>query len=273
MRTAVKILILTIGMLFTGCEDVITVDLDTAAPRLVIDASIDWERNTIGSEQKIKLSTTTGYYSDEFPTVSGAVIAVSNSTGDIFDFVEASIPGEYICTDFIPEIGEIYTLTINLNGATYTAVETLIGTTNIEDNIVQSNAGGMTGDDIEITYYYQDNGNEENYYLHRTITPHVAFPEFRTESDEFSQGNLISESYSNEDFNIGDTVNLKLYGISKRYFDYFNKLMLASGSDSSPFPATPTAVRGNIINQTNTKNFAFGYFRLSEVANSDYIIQ
>ncbi|MES2419559.1 MAG: DUF4249 domain-containing protein [Bacteroidota bacterium] len=273
MRIAIKILILTIGLFLTSCEDVIDVDLDTAAPRLVIDASIDWERNTIGNEQKIKLSTTTGYYSNEFPTVSGATITVSNSTGNIFNFIEMSIAGEYICTDFIPAIGETYTLTINLNGEIYTAVETLIETANIEDNIVQSNSGGMTGDEIEITYYYQDNANEENYYLHRIITPHVAFPEFRTGNDEFSQGNLISESYSNEDLNIGDNVNLRLYGISKRYFDYFNKLMMASGNDSSPFPTTPTAVRGNIINQTNSKNFAFGYFRLSEVTTKDYTIQ
>lgn len=273
MRIAIKILILTIGLFLTSCEDVIDVDLDTAAPRLVIDASIDWERNTIGNEQKIKLSTTTGYYSNEFPIVSGATITVSNSTGNIFNFIETSIAGEYICTDFIPEIGETYTLTINLNGEIYTAMETLIETANIEDNIVQSNSGGITGDEIEITYYYQDNVNEENYYLHRTITPHVAFPEFRAGNDEFSQGNLISESYSNEDLNIGDNVNIKLYGISRRYYEYFNKLILASGGDTGPFPSTPVAVRGNIINQTNFNNFAFGYFRLCEVDVKDYTLQ
>lgn len=273
MKLAIKILIVTVGLFLTSCEDVISVDLDTAAPRLVIDASIDWERNTTGNEQKIILSTTTGYYSNEFPTVSGAIITVSNSSSSIFNFNETSTPGEYICTNFIPVIGETYTMTINLNGETYTAVEKLITTTSIEDNIVQSNSGGMAGDEIEITYYYQDNGSEENYYLHRISTANVAFPEFKTENDEFSQGNLISESYSNEDLNSGDNVEIKLYGISKRYFDYFNKLKLASGNDGSPFQTTPTAVRGNIINQTNSKNFAFGYFRLSEVTNKDYTIQ
>lgn len=40
---------------------------------------------------------------------------------------------------------------------------------------------------------------------------------------------------------------------------------MASGNGGSPFQTTPSGVRGNIVNQTNSKNFAYGYFRLSEV--------
>lgn len=273
MKITRKLLVLTIGLFLASCEDVIDVDLDTAAPRLVIDASIDWERNTSGNEQKIKLSTTTGYYSNEFPTVSGATISVANSAGDTFDFIETSDTGVYICTNFIPVIGETYTLAVHLNGETYAAVETLHATANIEDSIVQNNSGGMGGDEIEITYYYQDNADEENYYLNRIITPEVAFPEFMTGNDEFSQGNLISESYSHEDLKIGDNATITLYGISKRYFEYFNKIMIASGGGGGPFPTIPTAVRGNIVNQTNSGNFAFGYFRLCELTTKSYTVQ
>ena len=126
MKRFNKILMLTIGLLLVACEDVIEVDLDTATPRLVIDASIDWVKNTLGNEQKIILSNTTGYYSNDFPTVSGANITVTNTTGTVFDFIEASVTGEYICTNFEPIIGETYTLSIQLNGETYTATETLI---------------------------------------------------------------------------------------------------------------------------------------------------
>ena len=47
-----------------SCEEVVNVDLDTAAPKLVIDASIKWEKGTTGNVQKIKLTTTTDYYSN-----------------------------------------------------------------------------------------------------------------------------------------------------------------------------------------------------------------
>lgn len=274
MKILNKILIAATVLFLTGChEDVIDVDLNTALPRLVIDASIDWVKNTVGNNQKITLSTTTGYYSDEFPAVSGASIIVTNTANTVFNFIETPGTGEYICTNFEPVIGETYTLTIILNGETYTATETLIDTPKIEDTIDQNNKGGMAGDEIEITYYYQDNGAEYNYYLYSVIMSHVVFPQYSVENNEKNQGSLTPVFYSHEDLNSGDIVNIKLYGISKRYYNYFNKILLASGNDDRPFPTTPAAVRGNIVNQTNSENFAYGYFRLSEVDTKSYTIQ
>lgn len=273
MKTFKIILFAAITLFLTGCEDTIHVDLDTAAPKLVIDASIDWTKNTPGNEQKIKLSTTTDYYNSEFPTVSGATITVTNSANIVFPFIEKLGTGEYICSNFIPEIGETYTLKIIVNGETYTASETLVNVPKIEDQIDQNNKGGMAGDEVEITYYYQDNGAQNNYYLSSIITQHVAFPIYEAEDDENKQGNLIPAYYSNKDFKPGDLVNIKLYGMSKRYYEYYNKLITASGNDGNPFQTTPTAVRGNIVNQTNSKNFAYGYFKLSEVDSKDYTVQ
>jgi len=273
MKTFIKILIVTIGLFLTGCEDVIQVDLDTAAPQLVIDASIDWVKNTAGNEQKIKLSTTTGYYSTEFPTVSGAAVIVTNTADTVFNFTENPGTGEYNCTNFEPVIGETYTLKITLNGQTYTAVETLLSVPNMEDTIGQNDKGGFGGDEVEITYYFQDNGTQDNYYLHSFQNPRIAFPEFQAENDENNQGSRTPVFYANKDLKPGDIVNIKFYGISKRYFDYFKKLSLASGNGGSPFQTTPAAVRGNIVNQTNSKKFAYGYFKLSEVDTRNYTIE
>lgn len=267
-------MIIAMGLFLIACEDVVEVDLDKAEPELVVDASIDWEKGTIGKDQKIRLSTTTGYYSSEFPTVSGANIVVTNSANAVFSFIEnPDKKGEYICSNFEPVIGETYTLTILLNGETYKAEEKLMSVPDIEDTIEQNNSGGMAGDEVEITYYYQDNGAQENYYLNRITTHLVAFPQYQAEDDENNQGNLTPMFYSHKDLKAGDVIHIKLYGISKRYFDYFRKLLSASGNDDSPFPTTPTAVRGNILNQTNSKNSVYGYFRLSEVAVKSYTIQ
>ncbi|WP_317166806.1 DUF4249 family protein [Chitinophaga eiseniae] len=249
------------------------VDLETAAPKLVIDASIDWIKGTTGNEQKIKLSTTTGYYSPAFPTVSGADIVITNSTNTAFSFIEKPGTGEYICSNFHPAIGETYTLKVILNEEIYTASETCIGVPNIENNIEQNNKGGFGGDEVEIKYKYQDNGNEENYYLHRILSPVSVFPEYKAQDDQNSQGNLMQEYFSDKDLKAGDAINIRLYGISRRYYDYFRKLLAASGAENGPFQTTPGSVRGNIINQTHFANYAYGYFRLSEVAVKDYTIQ
>lgn len=263
-----------IALLFTGCyEDVIRVDLGTAEPRLVIGASINWVKGTTGNEQKIKLTTTTAYYDDKFPTVSGATITVTNTQNTVFNFIEATDKGEYICTDFEPVIGETYTLTVNLNEDTYTATETLIGVPKIENTIEQNNKGGMTGDEIELTYYYQDNGHEYNYYLYSLTMRHIIFPQYSVENNEKNKGALTAVYYSHEDLEVGDIVSFQLYGVSKRYYNYMNKILLASGNDDRPFPTTPAAIRGNIVNQTDSENFAYGYFSLSEVDVKDYTVK
>lgn len=268
-----NVLSVLMGMGFMSCEKVIEVDLDTAPPRLVIDATINWVRNTAGNDQTIKLSTTTGYYEEEFPAVSGATVFITNSTNTVFDFAETATAGEYRCADFDPVVGETYNLTVTVNGETYTAVETLTATPEIEEEIRQTNAGGFTGSEIEIQFMYQDDGSRNNYYMTRIQSSRVAFPEFSVESDEQFQGKMMSVYYAHEDLKAGDLLNIQLVGVSRRFFDYFGKLLTASGNGGSPFPTTPTAVRGNFINQTDTKNFALGYFRLSEVVNRQYTIQ
>jgi hypothetical protein len=273
MKLLLKILMLSAGLFLTGCEKAINVDLKTASPRLVVDASIDWVKNTAGNEQKIVLSTTTGYYSPEFPGVSGAVITVTNQLNKVFEFVETPGTGQYICSNFLPVIGQTYNLKIILNGETYTASETFTAVPKIEDNIDQNNKGGEAGDETEITFYYKDDASQINSYLTSVTQSHTAFPELEVEDDEHSNGNLMQESYSHEKFKAGDQVDIKLYGISKSYYNYMFKLILASGNDGNPFPTTPSTVRGNIINQTNSKNYALGYFRLAEMDTKIYTIK
>jgi len=268
-----KYTVIVMGLFLIACEKVIDVNLDTSEPRLVIDASIDWIKNTSGNRQKIILSTTTGYYNSDFPSVSGASIVITNSANTAFNFVENPGTGEYICNNFLPVIGESYTLAISLNGEIYKSTETLIGAPEIEGNIVQNNNGGISGDEIEITYYYQDNITEKNYYIFSNKNPHIAFPQYKVKDDENNNGGLNPVYYSDKDLAAGDVVNIKLIAVSKRYYDYFRKILNASGSDSSPFSTTPTSVNGNISNSTNSANAPLGYFRLSEVDTKDYTIQ
>jgi hypothetical protein len=273
MKLLQKILILSVALFVTGCEKAINVPLKTASPRLVIDASIDWVKNTAGNEQKIVLSTSTGYYSSEFPSVSGAVVTVTNTSNTVFNFVETPGTGQYVCRSFLPVIGKTYNLKIVLNGQTYTASETFTPVPKLEDNIVQNDKGGEVGDEIEITFSYKDDASQENYYLTSITQPHSPFPELEVEDDEQSNGNLMQESYSHEKLKVGEKIDIKLYGISKSYYNYMFKLILASGNDGNPFPTIPSAVRGNVINQTNSNNYAFGYFRLAEMDAKTYTIK
>jgi hypothetical protein len=268
------ILILTV-FFFSACEEVVDVDLNTAPPRLVIDASIDWVKGTDGSLQTIKLTQTTDYYQETVPTVSGATVFITNSANTVFDFIEIPDTGEYVCTNFVPVIGESYTLTVQHDGQTYNATETLYAVPEIS-NVVQDNEGGFLNEDIEVRFFFMDNGLEDNFYLVRFDADDVLpYPDYDALKDEFFQGNEMFDFIDNEDFKPGHVVGLRLYGVSERYYNYMMILisMVEGGAGSGPFQTPPVNARGNIVNFADENNFALGYFRLGEVSSVDYTIQ
>ena len=273
MKKILLFLSLIITILFSSCEEVINVDLNTAAPKLVIEASINWEKGTTGSQQIIKLSTTTSFYSSIVPAVSGALVTVTNSSNTIFSFIENANTGQYICSNFIPNLNEIYTLKVVINGQTYTATETLKSVATIT-SIEQNNEGGFTGNKIEIKAVYTDPANEENYYLYRYKYPSSTKFDYFTDEDKFFQGNVFFSSSFTDDLKQGDAINIVHYGISKNYYNYLSILLNLTGDSSgSPFQSPPSTVRGNIINQTNFDNYALGYFSLSQTDTRNYTIQ
>lgn len=265
--------ILAIVFTISSCEDKVNVDLDTANPKLVIDANILWQKGTLGNEQKIKLTTTTNYYSNVIPVVSGATVTIANSTNTIFNFIETPNTGEYVCTNFEPILNETYTLSVIVNGITYKSTEKIMATPSI-DVAEQTTVQGFGGDVIQIKFYYQDNGLETNFYLIGFKKSTSFSPEYGVIKDEFFQGNQMFGFYSDEDLKAGDSLFMSLQGINQRYYNYMNKLTNIVGSGGgSPFSTPPATLRGNIINQNNENDYPLGYFHLSEIDTRNYLVQ
>lgn len=256
-----------------SCEDIIDVDLNESEPRLVIEASINWVKNTTGNEQSIKLSLSAPFFNENIPPANDAIITITDTNGNVFNFIEDDNTGIYLNTNFIPVIDETYSLNIDYNGNTYTAVETLKSVTPI-DYIEQNNYGGFTGEDIELKAYYTDPSDEENYYFFEFISDIPVIPTLEVYNDEFTNGNQIFGFYTEEDLESGDIVIIRNYGISEQFYEYmFILLQQGSGNDGGPFETQPATVRGNCINESNPDNFPFGYFRLSEVDEIIYTVE
>ena len=262
-----------ISVAFFSCEDVVDIDLSTAPAKLVIDASIKWQKGTAGNEQTIRLTTTTDFYATTIPTVSGATVFITDGNGIQYDFIETPGSGNYVCTNFNPEIRQTYTLTVVYDSQIYTATESLIEVPTI-DNIEQTENGGFTGDQKEVKFFYQDNGLVDNFYLEEYNSSFTILPEYDVIDDSFFQGNQMFGLYTNEDMKTDDVLQFTLHGISESYYNYMNILLGIAGTNGgSPFQTPPATVRGNIVNQTNTNNFALGFFRLSETDTISYNVQ
>lgn len=267
------IYIFLFSFFFLSCEDVIEVELETTAPRLVIDASINWIKGTNGNIQFIQLSLTAPYYNNTIPPATGAVVTVADSNNNTFNFVEDGNSGLYANNSFAPTLNDTYTLTIVYNNETYVGTETLLPVPPI-DFIEQNDGGGFSGDETEIKAYYTDPEGVGNYYLFEFIYIEDSTINIEVYDDEFTDGNQIFGFYSNEDISSGDELIIRNSGVSEQFYDYLNILLQQTDDDSGdPFQTQPATVRGNCINQTNSDNYPLGYFRVSETDIFTYVVE
>lgn len=271
MKNIRYISVLLIAILFASCEDVIDVNLPTGEPKLVVDASIDWQLGDTGNEQTIKLSMTTGYYEPNVPKVSGATVFVTNTdTNEVFDFIENPGTGEYNCTTFAPVVNGNYQLTVTHNGETFTAAEKLIPVVPIDK--IEHKETSFGDDAIELNVFFTDDGTRDDFYMIRYQPSVTVIPIYGVSDDEFFQGNQFNDVLFQEDMKLGTTVDVTLYGVSEQFHNYMNLLLDIAGG-GGPFGTAPAKVKGNVLNTTNPDNTAFGYFRLSQVDSRNYVIE
>lgn len=281
MKIHIKYILLALSIHIISCNDVIDIDVPNADPRLVIEASLDWEKGTLGNQQTIKLSNTKPYFdASTSDIVTGASVKVTNDNDSTeFIFIDQN-NGEYTTSNFIPVLNQSYTLEVIHNNETYSAQETLMSVTNII-NVEQSYEGGFDDEVLDVSIYFQDPVGEENFYLVRFKEVGDTFAELEDISDEFVNGNLIDTWFEKEDdedtdeesFTPGDIVNIDLHGISERYHNYIRLLIEQSSSGGDPFSSVPAPLRGNCINNLHPENYALGYFRLTEVTKVSYTFQ
>ncbi|MCF8273119.1 MAG: DUF4249 domain-containing protein [Flavobacteriaceae bacterium] len=266
------IYIITLITLFTSCEEVIDLNVPSENPRLVIEASINWFKETTGNNQQIKLTLTAPYFDNLVPPANGAEIKITDSNNNIYTFIEDGLTGIYKNSSFVPVLNETYYLTIIYKEETYTASETLTSVASLE-YVDQNNNGGFSGNETELKAIYTDPVNEENYYFFEFISDIPVVPSLEVYKDEFTNGNQMFGFYTEEDLATGDKVTIRNYGVSKGFYNYmFLLLQQNSQEGGGPFETQPATVRGNCINQTNSKNYPLGYFRASEVDELIYTV-
>lgn len=277
MKNITQILLVLISFFsLSGCEEVIHVDLENSTPKLVIDAGIVWDKETDGKIQTINITKTSSYYENNYIGVSGAVVSITNSKNNVFNFIE-EIPnsGQYVCKTFVPEVNELYTLKVLNEQSVYTASEKLVATPVI-DSITSKKTPAIAGkkDIVEIKTYFKDNGSEKNFYLVGVRQSNKLFYKYRLLSDRITQGNTMLSFYSSDELFTGDIVTIKHLGVSERYSNYLSILLAVSGNGGGggPFQTPAATVKGNIINETNNKDNPLGYFRLSQLNTKLYTI-
>ena len=276
---------------FLSCEDIITPNLPTNDPILVVDAWV----NNLNQPQKIFLSTTQDYLdSTSSPSVTGADVKVSDDLGNVYEFVESD-DGEYVWQPDsihknLGEVGTSYLLSIAYGVEEFIAQSAMNRTSTIDSvNFVRgqfpegsyyaefwSREESGIGDAYWIKSY--KNGIYQN-GLGDIITcidagassegavidgipfiPPVRRGITRFETDD--DGNFISP------FDKGDSLYVEIHSVSFEAFDFLNKTAIQinrPGGFSELFAVSLSNVPTN-ISAVNNQNFpVVGFFNVSSV--------
>ncbi|BDD05253.1 DUF4249 domain-containing protein [Aureibacter tunicatorum] len=270
MKNIIRLLFIV--YILSACTEVIEVDLNDGQKRLVVEASMNWEKGSLGNNQVVKLSYSTPYYDQgSIEMVPGAevkVIKLNDNTEFLFTEGEA---GYYMTEEFVPELGTSYKLEIVHNGEVYEATETMQSVSNIE-KIEEKKENIFGSEQTTITVYVDDDEGVDNFF-HCEFYPLDGDMEQTVRNDAFSDGKQVLIEYEYEEAVAGDQLEINLYGISITYYNFMGILIEQSEGGGGPFATVPVPLKGNCKNINNPEEEVLGYFRLSQFIHEVYTVK
>lgn len=242
---------LVLLLFFASCEKEINLDLQTSESRLVIEGTITNEN----SVQTIKISKSVNFYeSNNYPTVSGAVVTVSENGSLPINFSEVS-PGIYQANNFTGVPGRSYSLSVKINNLEYFATSVMPQIVPFTGITFEENVFNPPGEETNyvVTPQFVDPVNTKNFYRFNLIVNNSRYKGFFTLNDDLINGeeNSFGLRSTDEDntIKLGSTVAIEMFCIDQNIYNYF--YVLEQNSDSQNTPNNP---------KTNISRNVLGYF-------------
>lgn len=263
-----------------SCTERIDIELDETYSRLVVYGTITTDTTT----HFVELSETTSYYYNEAPPpVTGAQVEISDDLGNVFSLTEQS-PGKYATSPLFAAVtGREYTLNIELqeeiNGhKNYSATSTANPIYPIDSiGLVYQPDWGEKGY-YEVTCYYQDPPTTDYYmfniYKNGELLTDTIGDRIISE-DEFFNGNYtngigvgyLDQSNEREILRPGDVVTFQGCNIPSDYYTFILTLQTETGFQTPLFSGPPANVTSNL------NNGAVGFFAAYAVSYSSKTFQ
>ncbi|WP_158871926.1 DUF4249 domain-containing protein [Maribellus comscasis] len=233
-------------IIFSSCEKVIDLNLDSVSPQIAIQGNIYDQPGPYS----VKISKTVDFYeSSIYPPVAGALVIISDDHGVVDTLVEKS-PGEYITTKIVGNPGYTYSLVVTVEEISYTATSTMNNAVYIDSVYIED---AVFGSGKQVTSKFTDPIDTENYYRFIEFINNVQQSDFHVTRDELYDGESVEYSISstNNDYKIktGDSITIRLESIDEGVYDYFR----TAGSEGSQSASPDNPI-------SNITNGALGYF-------------
>ncbi len=216
--------ILTINFLFTSCEKVIDVDLNSSSPVLSIDGKIEKD-----STAWVRLSYTSDYFNNDTPKyLEDALVIIINSKDEIEELQYLG-EGVYSGQNMLGESNETYTISVEDDSDIRVASSELIAPTQIIDvTYSESVFSNPHSDDVKYmpTIKFTDDRSRTNHYLIRiwrndTLTT----TSYSTIEDKyFINNDTIEYDAFRANVEPGDRLLIRVYSIDEETSAYYSQL-------------------------------------------------
>jgi hypothetical protein len=248
-------------VLLSSCQKIITIDLNSASPRFVIEGVIT---DSAGPYRVI--ITKSGSYFDQpvIPPVSGALVTVSDEQGSV-DTLKEKKPGIYFTSKTVGIPGHTYSLKAAIENNEYEASTTMKSRVAIDSLTIEELQGYGGRLWRSVICHFRDPKGEKNYYRIKYFKNDTANADnYRLYDDQYTDGGKIAMRAGNAE--VGDTNTVVLMSIDKKAYDYYHTLeeILRTNPFFGSTPANPN---------TNLSNGALGYFAAYSVSVRIIIIK
>jgi Domain of unknown function (DUF4249) len=254
-------------LVFSSCEKVINVDLNEAAPHIVIEGLIS---DQVGPYE-VTISKSGSYFNQPvLQMVSGAQIIITDSFGTSDSLKEFS-SGVYLTSSTRGIPGHTYSIKVISEGQEYDGSSTMQSHVDIDSlTLVKSTSqridlGGdnKNPDHVEIHCFFKDPVEKNFYRLKVYKNDSINTQNYRLYDDQYTNGeeSELRVAYAT----VGDTFNVELLSLDESTYEYYRTLsdLLNTNPIFGSTPANPN---------TNLSNGALGYFGTCAVSTKRIII-
>jgi hypothetical protein len=251
-----KYLYLTLFPAYAGlaCKKVISVDLNNAAPQIVIEGEVT---NARGAYQ-VRISKTVNFSaSNVYPPVTDASVIITDSTAGVTEkLVQSSDSGTYLTSTIKGSPLHTYSLNVMAEGKQYTAVSTMPLPVFLDSVTFALNFDFSNKQEINAVVNFRDPVGLGNYYQFTEVVNGRTIPNIFVFEDRLSDGRYIEQPLFNDSAYLqkNDTLLLTMNCVDKNMYNYFFTLANVTGNTNNSQSATPANPA------TNLSNGALGYF-------------
>lgn len=236
-----------------SCTEKINVDLFESPVNLVVEGYITNETR----QHTVVLSRTSPYFSAEPPEmVSGATVTIEDTS--ILYVLTEVVPGFYVTNEAFAGIpGNSYTLTIQLDGETYTSTSSMPSVQPIDSIAFYKRE--MEEKLYDIGIFMQEPPDPGNYYFWKVYKDFALVSKNITQlkfaSDDLINGNYLSGlRVQSVEARAENRITLEMASITEEYYEYCLAIIKETLYSDGPFESAPASITGNI------SNGALGFF-------------